>query len=116
MRLLPLVEVLNLLRLQRLLRRPSATEVDEAEAAATCARVADDAVKARLRKALATLEAAFHDEDPQQLYAATTDFYQVIFAAAGHDIAWEVVQRLNGRISRLRALTPRLRTSPSSRL
>ena len=77
----------------------------EAEAAATCARVADDAVKARLRKALATLEAAFHDEDPQQLFAATTDFYQVIFAAAGHDIAWEVVQRLNGRISRLRALT-----------
>jgi DNA-binding GntR family transcriptional regulator len=29
----------------------------------------------------------------------------VIFAAAGHDIAWEIVQRLNGRISRLRALT-----------
>ncbi len=29
----------------------------------------------------------------------------MIFAAAGHDIAWEIVQRLNGRISRLRALT-----------
>jgi DNA-binding GntR family transcriptional regulator len=29
----------------------------------------------------------------------------VIFRAAGHDIAWEIVQRLNGRISRLRALT-----------
>ncbi len=29
----------------------------------------------------------------------------MIFRAAGHDIAWEIVQRLNGRISRLRALT-----------
>jgi DNA-binding GntR family transcriptional regulator len=36
---------------------------------------------------------------------ATTAFYEVIFTAAGHDIAWDIVQRLNGRISRLRALT-----------
>ncbi len=77
----------------------------EAEAAASCARVADAGVKSRLRRALAALETAFQRGAPQKIYAATTDFYQVIFAAAGHDIAWEVVQRLNGRISRLRALT-----------
>ena len=29
----------------------------------------------------------------------------MIFRASGHEIAWEIVQRLNGRISRLRALT-----------
>lgn len=39
------------------------------------------------------------------LLQATTHFYELIFDEAGHAIAWEVVQRLNGRISRLRALT-----------
>ncbi len=77
----------------------------EAEAASACARVADTKVKAQLRKALAVLDQAFRQDATLQLYAATTDFYQVIFTAADHQIAWEVVQRLNGRISRLRALT-----------
>ena len=36
---------------------------------------------------------------------ATTRFYEIIFAEAGHEIAWDIVQRLNGRISRLRVLT-----------
>ena len=47
---------------------------------------------------------------------STTDFkpitggafslsFKVIFTAAGHGVAWEIVQRLNSRISRLRALT-----------
>lgn len=77
----------------------------EADAAATCAQRADTGVKDQLRAALAVLEAAFVQPDPQQLLAATTHFYQVIFMAAGQDLAWDVVQRLNGRISRLRALT-----------
>lgn len=77
----------------------------EAEAAAECARVADEVVKDRLRQALSALEAAFSDAQPLALYAATTTFYEVIFTAAGHSIAWDIVQRLNGRISRLRALT-----------
>ena len=77
----------------------------EADAAAACARMADTGVKDRLRRALANLEAAFGDAAPGRIYEATTRFYEVIFTSAGHDIAWEVVQRLNGRISRLRALT-----------
>lgn len=77
----------------------------EADAAAACARVADGRIAARLRAALADLGRSFASGTPQQLYAATTDFYEVIFLEAGHNIAWEVVQRLNGRISRLRALT-----------
>jgi DNA-binding GntR family transcriptional regulator len=77
----------------------------EAEAAAACARVADAPVKAQLAAALAGIEAAIADPARAGLYAATTEFYRVIFTAAGHALAWEIVQRLNGRISRLRALT-----------
>ena len=39
------------------------------------------------------------------LLLATTEFYGLIFDGAGHGIAWEVVQRLNGRIGRLRTMT-----------
>jgi DNA-binding GntR family transcriptional regulator len=77
----------------------------EGDAAAACARIVDATVKARLSAALADIQMAFGDEDRHALYSATTAFYRVIFATAGHDIAWEIVQRLNGRISRLRALT-----------
>jgi DNA-binding GntR family transcriptional regulator len=77
----------------------------EADAAAACARVAGPVVKAEVARALAAIEGAFTDPAAHDLYAATTAFYRVIFTAAGHDIAWEIVQRLNGRISRLRALT-----------
>ncbi|MFN7051266.1 MAG: GntR family transcriptional regulator, partial [Gemmobacter sp.] len=51
----------------------------EAQAAADCARRADAAVKAQLTAAQAVLEAAFSDAQPQRLYDATTQFYQVIF-------------------------------------
>ena len=75
----------------------------EQGAASACAVTADDAVKAKLFDALAAIETAFATGDG--LYDATTTFYKVIFRSAGHEIAWEIVQRLNGRISRLRALT-----------
>ncbi|MFZ1469700.1 MAG: GntR family transcriptional regulator [Paracoccaceae bacterium] len=77
----------------------------EAAAAAACAKNADPAVIDRLRAALARLKKAFGGGAPSELLAATTHFYEVIFTAAGHHIAWEIVQRLNGRISRLRAIT-----------
>ena len=77
----------------------------EADAAADCARQADETTATRLRAALADLNRSFSDGSPTELYAATSAFYEVIFTAAGHNIAWEIVQRLNGRISRLRALT-----------
>ena len=77
----------------------------EAAAAADCARLADDAARARLADALHRLDEAFTSTDPQVLYDATTRFYEEIFTSAGHHIAWEIVHRLNGRISRLRALT-----------
>lgn len=77
----------------------------EAEAAAACARCVTPTVKADLAAAVQGIESALADPARARLYDATTAFYRIIFAAAGHDIAWEIVQRLNGRISRLRALT-----------
>lgn len=77
----------------------------EAQAAADCARRADARTKSDLRVAFKSLEAAFTAAEPQKLYDATTRFYEVIFHAAGNEIAWEIVKGLNSRISRLRALT-----------
>jgi DNA-binding GntR family transcriptional regulator len=75
----------------------------EGSAAAGCAAVASVGVKSQLAEALQRIGAA--ESGAEAVFAATTRFYEVIFRAAGHDIAWEIVQRLNGRISRLRALT-----------
>ncbi|MGO4909941.1 GntR family transcriptional regulator [Pseudorhodobacter sp. W20_MBD10_FR17] len=81
----------------------------EAQAATECARKADAVAKAALKSALRGLQDAFSqadgDEKKQAIYAATTHFYQVIFSTAEHDVAWEIVSRLNARISRLRAMT-----------
>lgn len=77
----------------------------EQSAAAACARTADLDVKTRLGDALKGIEVAFSAGETEGLIAATTAFYKEIFTAAGHDIAWGIVQRLNGRISRLRAMT-----------
>ncbi len=77
----------------------------EQSAARACAERADATVRADLRAALSAIGTAFDSGDAGALLTATMRFYQVIFQAAGQDIAWEIVQRLNGRISRLRALT-----------
>src|SRR5690625_1051493 len=77
----------------------------ERDAAAACAELADEVTKARLKDALKVLEGAHRSGQTVALFDATTRFYEIIFLAAGHDIAWEIVQRLNSRISRLRGLT-----------
>ncbi len=77
----------------------------EAKVAADCAEKIDDAGKAVLSKAFQNLEAAYSTPDGWTLIAATSRFYEVIFLLSGNDVCWEVVQRLNGRISRLRAMT-----------
>lgn len=77
----------------------------ETAAAQNCARnITPDRADA-LRMALANLKRGFSDNTPGALFRATSDFYSEIFEGAGHHIAWDVVQRLNGRISRLRMMT-----------
>jgi DNA-binding GntR family transcriptional regulator len=81
----------------------------EAKAAAECARKADATAKAALKAALLDLEAAASRAEGegkmQDVYATSARFYELIFEVAGHSIAWEIVLRLKGRISRLRAMT-----------
>lgn len=77
----------------------------ESAAAAECARRAAQADIAALRQALERLLLARRSGDPTAVLADTNGFYAALFTGAGHQLAWEVVQRLNGRISRLRVLT-----------
>ena len=77
----------------------------ESAAAEAAAKATSPAFDAALRAALAELGIAMKGQEWRAIFVATTAFYELIFAQAGHSIAWEVVQRLNGRISRLRALT-----------
>jgi DNA-binding GntR family transcriptional regulator len=77
----------------------------ETSAAVDCAKKTSTELAKHLNLALIELESAFVEGTPKALFKATTGFYKVIFEEAGHLIAWEIVQRLNGRISRLRVMT-----------
>jgi GntR family transcriptional regulator, trigonelline degradation regulator len=63
------------------------------------------AVKKRLKKALDNLDRTSRQRSAAAVFDATTEFYKIIFEAGGHKIVWEIVSRLNGRISRLRVMT-----------
>jgi len=77
----------------------------EGAAACACAESQGEDFGPKLSAALATLQSKVNDTEWRDFLEATTHFYELIFVEAGHSIAWEVVQRLNGRISRLRTLT-----------
>ena len=77
----------------------------ESTAVADCARAADAAIKARLADVLNDLDSTSKKNSPPAILDATTEFYRIIFEASGHTIAWEIVSRLNSRISRLRVMT-----------
>jgi len=77
----------------------------ETSAARTCAQQITPHRAKKLQAALTQLKDGFSDKAPGALFRATANFYSEIFEGAGHHIAWEIVQRLNGRISRLRMMT-----------
>lgn len=77
----------------------------ESTAVADCARLAGDGVKTRLRQALDALDENARQGSPSGILDATAEFYKIIFETGGNTIAWEIVSRLNGRISRLRIMT-----------
>ncbi len=77
----------------------------EGSAAASCAQTYEKGFEKGLGRALKAVGAAQIDTEWSNLLQATTRFYELVFQQAGHSIAWDIVQRLNGRISRLRALT-----------
>lgn len=77
----------------------------ESAAVGECARLADEPLKAKLRMVLAELDRTTLEKGPPAILDITAEFYRLIFEASGHDIAWEIVCRLNGRIQRLRVMT-----------
>jgi len=77
----------------------------EASAAAAAAARASDLDVAKLEQALAGIAAAYATADFRGVLEATTRFYETMFLIAGKTVSWEMVQRLNGRISQLRAMT-----------
>lgn len=77
----------------------------ESAAVAACANLATSDTVTELRAALAAIAAAHKAKNPVDALRATTHFYEIIFRVGAHDIAWEIVQRLNSRISQMRAMT-----------
>lgn len=77
----------------------------ETAAAENCARNITSDRASSLHRALVRLKQGFVDKTPGSIFRATSNFYSEIFEGAGHHVAWDVVQRLNGRISRLRMMT-----------
>lgn len=77
----------------------------EQSAVVDCTKNLDEKTAEKLKLLLEDLKAAFAADDINLIIATSTQLYQTIFTTAKHHIAWEVVQRLNGRISRLRAMT-----------
>lgn len=77
----------------------------EVAAAVDCAMNMTPEFEERLKAALQDMNAIAEGQVPGSVFRAATRFYATIFEGAGHTIAWEIVQRLNGRISRLRIMT-----------
>lgn len=80
-------------------------QLEGAAVAAAAEAAPDKAFERNLTRALRAVAATAGDTKWANYLQAMTGFYELIFTHAGHTIAWDVVQRLNGRISRLRALT-----------
>ncbi|KIC38917.1 GntR family transcriptional regulator [Leisingera sp. ANG-M7] len=77
----------------------------ETAAATACTQNITPELTVQLKAALLELQEAVAAGVPTPMLRATTEFYRIIFDGAGHNVAWEIAQRLNGRISRLRAVT-----------
>lgn len=77
----------------------------EQSAVADCTRNLTPQTTETLKSLVIELEHAFAADDINLIISVSSKLYETIFTTAKHHIALEVVQRLNGRISRLRAMT-----------
>jgi len=77
----------------------------EGEAARVCAEKASDATLAELAALNQHIQQAFARDEFTLVMERTTAFYQCMFLGSGLEVAWEMVQSLNARINRLRAMT-----------
>ena len=77
----------------------------ECAAIRSCALNADVETMKKLRLLYQDLTEHLQKGDILQTLKLTTEFYRIIFSTGGKNVSWDLVDRLNGRISRLRALT-----------
>jgi len=77
----------------------------EGDAAMACAQRAAESVAPGLADCIASIERAFEAREHARVREWTTAFYEQMFRGGGKDVAWEIVQTLNARIDRLRAMT-----------
>jgi DNA-binding GntR family transcriptional regulator len=77
----------------------------EGDAAMACALHADEAVITLLAGCIARIGQAFEAHAHLAVRELTTTFYEALFHGGGKKVSWEIVQTLNARINRLRAMT-----------
>lgn len=77
----------------------------EGQAARVCAEKASDEAIAQLDALNQRTQEAFRAADFHEVMLRTTAFYEALFNATGMTVAWDIVQSLNARINRLRAMT-----------
>ncbi|WP_206958223.1 GntR family transcriptional regulator [Trinickia acidisoli] len=77
----------------------------EGDAAMACARHADEALVSRLADCIEGIARAFETHAHQTVRELTTTFYEHMFHGGDKKVALEIVQTLNARINRLRAMT-----------
>ncbi|WP_118178700.1 GntR family transcriptional regulator [Paraburkholderia phosphatilytica] len=77
----------------------------EGDAAMACAHNARPALVSKLALCISRIERAFSLQDHRTVLEQTGAFYECMFEGGGKSVAWEIVQTLNARINRLRALT-----------
>jgi len=77
----------------------------EISAVRSCALIANETVITDLENYCESIAAALAENKIKEALADTCLFYQTIFTAGGKTVAWDLVERLNGRIGQLRAVT-----------
>ncbi len=77
----------------------------ESLAVRSCAESAGADVVSQLRKHCDTISLVLKQKDVKAALQETRAFYQLIFHVGEKTVAWDLVERLNGRVGRLRAMT-----------
>jgi DNA-binding GntR family transcriptional regulator len=80
----------------------------ESMAAKACAGEADhEAIADALQAVLTRIKACYDRRRLNDVLKETEEFYRILFAKAGREVAWDIVNPLTARITRLRAMTIR---------
>jgi len=98
----PTVATLNLDEVKEIYEIRSMLEVS---AVRSCAANADEAVIAKLENYCAAIATGLDQGKIKEVLMDTRLFYQTIFITGNKTVAWDLVERLNGRIGQLRAVT-----------